>query len=232
MNAEVKGSQIVITRFLFAKKRIEADEIESMLLRTKEDLIRLKSGKEIRLKPGRLYNYFVEDDLSELAAKNHISFEKEIDYSETSLYFEDFQDVMRRAEADQRVFEAEVEPYVKAKLSDSASIRTEILSGADRVLLVINIVKDGMKVFPKSDGAPEIYKEKFGLREVYALDVLDEAMMVRYDSLTNNSRWLTLDDVNNMIPSIKNTVDEMCTNGMVYAAEAGLQIGYDASEIT
>lgn len=222
MFAEVKGTQIVVTRFLFAKKRIEAEEIESMLLRTDEDLIRLKSGKEIRLKLGHLYNCFVADDLSELAAKNHISFEKEIDYSETEVYFDDLSDVMRRAEADQRVFEAEVEPYVKAKLSDSASIRTEILCGAGDLRLLINIVKDGMKVFPKSDGAPEIYKEKFGLREVYALEVLDEAMMVRYDSATNSSRWLMLDDVNNMIPSIKNTVDEMCTNGMAYAAEAGL----------
>jgi len=220
MNVEVNGSEIVIRR-LFGRKVIEAGEIGSMRLKSTENFIRLKSGKKIRLKLGRFVNYFVADELSALALNYHISFEKEIEYSETGVYFDDISDVMLRAEADQRTYETAIDPYVKEKLSDACSIQTEIVREADNVCLLFNIVKDGMKAFPISDGAPGIYKEKIGLREVYAMDLLDEARIVKYDSVTESCRWLTLDDVSNMISSMKNTIDEMCVNGIVYAADEG-----------
>jgi hypothetical protein len=222
MHIEFSDTEIHIGKF-FGQKSIAAGEIESMRLESAVNHIRLKNGREIRLKLGRFMNCFLSDELSEFAAKHHISFRKEVNYSETELYFEDLADVMHRAEADQRALEAAVDPYVKEKLSDACSIQTEIICKSDDVCLVINIVKDGMKAFLMSEAAPDIYREKIGSRELYALDVLDEAMIVEYDAATDRSRWLTLDDVNNMIPSIRKTVDDMLTDGIVYAAEAAGQ---------
>ena len=222
MKVEFCDSGILVKKF-FGQKSISAGEIESMRLESEVNHIRLKNGREIRLKLGRFMNFFLADELSEFAAKHRISFRKEVNFSETELYFEDIADVMRRAEADRRALEASVDPYVKEKLSDACSIKTEIVCKSDDVCLVINIMKDGMKAFPMSDAAPDIYREKIGTRELYALDVLDEAMIVEYDAETDRSRWLTLDDVNHMIPSIMKAVDDMLADGIVYAAETAGQ---------
>jgi hypothetical protein len=218
MKVEFCDSGILVKKF-FGQKSIAAGEIESMRLDYRLNSIRLKNGREIPLRCGRFVNLFLADELSEFAAKHRISFRKEVNFSETELYFEDIADVMRRAEADRGALEASVDPYVKEKLCDACSIKTEIVCKSDDVCLVINIMKDGMKTFPMSEASPDIYREKIGTRELYALDVLDEAMIVEYDAEMDRSRWLTLDNVNHMIPSIMKAVDDILADGIVYAAE-------------
>ena len=202
---------------LFSQQVIKSTEIESLLIDSTVHHIRMKGGKEVVLKEDFLQGFFLGEELAEFAAKNHISFVKTADYDEAETYLDSFSSVMSWAEDYKRAFTAGVEPYLKERLGDACSVEMEIAHRSAMVNIFTNIVKDGMKLFPKSDTDLNIYVEKVGDHEDYALDVLDSVLMVQYDSRTNNCQWLVVDDVDAMISMMKKTIDDLCRNGYVYA---------------
>lgn len=216
MRIELTESEIRVRR-LFAQQVITAGEIESIQIGSSVHHIYFQDDKEVVLKKTLIQGLLLEDELAEFAAKNHISFVRTMDFEEDGKYLETFPDAMRWAEDYIRTFTSEVDPYLKERLGWDCSVKMEIVHRTSMINIFTNIMKDGMKLFPKTNADLTIYVEKFGDFEDYSLDVLDSVILVSYDSKTNVSKWLVIDDVDAMIPMMKQTIENLCREGYVYA---------------